>query len=110
MSAKIRIAVLGASGYTGADLVRLAITHLALLTEWAIGEDASLRMLDLPGDSHFPDTRHPDELPPVTDYEIGRRVSTLESYVHAQRWADTVAATSTAIGNAATYQVRPPGG
>lgn len=72
--------------------VRLAITHLALLTEWAIGDDASLRMLDLPGDSHFPDTRHPDELPPVTDYEIGRRISTLEAYVHAQRWADTVAA------------------
>ncbi len=29
------------------------------------------------GDSHFPDTRHPDERPPVTYYEIGRRVSTL---------------------------------
>lgn len=72
--------------------VRLAITHLALLTEWTIGEDAGLRMLDLPADSHFPDSRHPDELPPVTDYEIGRQVSTLESYVHAQQWANSVAA------------------
>ena len=72
--------------------VRLAITHFALLTEWTIGEDAGLRMLDLPEDSHFPETRHPDELPPVTEYEIGRRVSTLESYVHSQQWASTVAA------------------
>lgn len=71
--------------------VRLAIAHLSFLTEWTIGEDAGLRMLDLPKDSHFPDTRHPDELPPVTDYEIGRRVSTLESYVHSQQWANSVA-------------------
>lgn len=70
--------------------VRLAITHLTLLTEWTIGEEASLRMLDLPADSHFPNTLHPDELPPITEYEIGRRVSTLESYVYAQRWSDTV--------------------
>jgi N-acetyl-gamma-glutamyl-phosphate reductase len=27
MTSKLRIAVLGASGYTGADLVRLALTH-----------------------------------------------------------------------------------
>ena len=27
MTSPIRIAVLGASGYTGADLVRLALTH-----------------------------------------------------------------------------------
>lgn len=70
--------------------VRLVISRLALLAEWTIGEGADLRMLDLPTDSHFPGSRHPDELPPVTEYEIGRQVTTLESYVYAQHWADSV--------------------
>ena len=30
MGKKIRIGVIGASGYTGADLVRLAVTHPAI--------------------------------------------------------------------------------
>ena len=48
MSAKIRIAVLGASGYTGADLVRLAITHpMVEIAALAANQKAGQTMADI---------------------------------------------------------------
>ncbi|PZU44647.1 MAG: N-acetyl-gamma-glutamyl-phosphate reductase [Sphingomonas sp.] len=48
MTDKIRIAVLGASGYTGADLVRLAITHPAVeIVALAANQKAGQAMADI---------------------------------------------------------------
>lgn len=48
MTAPVRIAVLGASGYTGADLVRLAITHPAIeIVALAANQKAGLHMADI---------------------------------------------------------------
>jgi N-acetyl-gamma-glutamyl-phosphate reductase len=48
MAAKVRIAVLGASGYTGADLVRLALTHPAVeIVALAANQKAGLSMADI---------------------------------------------------------------
>ena len=48
MTDKIRIAVLGASGYTGADLVRLAITHPAVeIVALAANQKAGQHMADI---------------------------------------------------------------
>lgn len=37
--------------------VRLVIIHLVQLTEWTIGEEAAMRMLDLSKDKHLADLR-----------------------------------------------------
>jgi N-acetyl-gamma-glutamyl-phosphate reductase len=57
MSAKIRIAVLGASGYTGADLVRLAITHPGVeIAALAANQKAGQTMADIwPSFAAYPD-------------------------------------------------------
>ncbi len=48
MSSKIRIAVLGASGYTGADLVRLALTHPQVeIVALAANQKAGQHMADI---------------------------------------------------------------
>lgn len=48
MNKKVRIAVLGASGYTGADLVRLALTHPAIeIVALAANQKAGQRMADI---------------------------------------------------------------
>jgi N-acetyl-gamma-glutamyl-phosphate reductase len=48
MTKRLRIAVLGASGYTGADLVRLALTHPAMeIAALAANQKAGLAMADI---------------------------------------------------------------
>ncbi len=57
MTAPIRIAVLGASGYTGADLVRLALTHPRLeIVALAANQKAGQQMADIW--PHFAAYRH----------------------------------------------------
>ncbi|MDT7933257.1 MAG: N-acetyl-gamma-glutamyl-phosphate reductase [Sphingomonadaceae bacterium] len=64
MTDRIRIAVLGASGYTGADLVRLALTHPTIeIAALAAGARAGQRMADIW--PHFA----PYPLPPVVRAE-----------------------------------------
>ena len=70
--------------------IRLAITELALLADTVIGEGAGTYMLGLEETSDFTKSRHPDDLPDPSAFELGKSVDRLRRYVHDQVWQDEI--------------------
>ena len=75
--------------YTADQLARetrLLISEVTLLADAVIGEGAGLRALGLEPDSHFDQTRHPDDLVDLERYDIWAEIGRVERYVRHQEW------------------------
>lgn len=79
--------------YTTDQLIRetqLLATEVSLLADYIVGDDAGCRALGVKPDSHFAQTRHPDDLSEVHSMDIWQHISRIERYVRDQQWDDAL--------------------
>lgn len=82
-----------ALSYTTDQLVRetqLLATEVSLLAEFVIDEEAGFRALEVEPDSHFAQTRHPDDLSEIRNMAIWKHITRIERYVRDQQWDDAL--------------------